>query len=137
MASQKGTDILVKIGNGGSPETFTTLAGMRDTSISINQEQIDITNKDSARVRTLLAQGGVKSFSITGSGVFTDSSSEATAIGLLDASSFTNLQFLVPDFKTFTGAFMLVTAEYSGSYTDAVMYSMTFESAGTITIASV
>ena len=90
MASQKGTDILVKIGNGGSPETFTTLAGMRDTSISINQEQIDITNKDSARVRTLLAQGGVKSFSITGSGVFTDSSSEATAIGLLDASSFTN-----------------------------------------------
>ena len=137
MASQKGTDILVKLGDGASPEVFSTLGGMRDTSISINQEMIDVTNKDSARVRTLLANGGVKSFAITGSGVFTDSASEGTAIGLLDASSFSNLQFIIPSFKSFTGAFMLVSAEYSGSYTDAVMYTLSFESAGTITIASV
>ena len=137
MAAQKGSELLVKVGNGGSPETFTTVGGLRDTSISINQEMIDITNKDSARVRTLLAQSGTKSFTISGSGVFTDSASEATVIGVFDAATFTNFQFLVPDFKTFTGAFQLTSAEYAGSFNGEVTYSLTFESASTVTIASV
>ena len=29
MAAQKGSALLMKIGNAGSPETFTTIAGMR------------------------------------------------------------------------------------------------------------
>ena len=73
MAVQTGASLLVKVGNGASPEVFTTVAGLRDTSISINQETVDVTNKDSSRVRTLLAPGGIKSFTISGSGVFTDS----------------------------------------------------------------
>ena len=70
MAVQKGSALLVKVGNAASPEVFATVAGLRDTSISINSETIDVTNKDSARVRTLLADAGIKSFSISGSGVF-------------------------------------------------------------------
>jgi predicted secreted protein len=38
MAVQKGSALLVKAGNAGSPETFTTVAGLRDTSISINKQ---------------------------------------------------------------------------------------------------
>ena len=37
MAVQKGSGLLVKIGNAASPEVFTTVAGLRDTSISINK----------------------------------------------------------------------------------------------------
>jgi TP901-1 family phage major tail protein len=137
MAVQKGSALLVKVGNAGSPETFTTVAGLRDTSISINQETVDVTNKDSARVRTLLAQGGIKSFTISGSGVFTDSASEQTILTNFDASTNKNYQFLVPDYNTFTGAFQVTAIEYSGTYNDSVQYTMTFESAGTITIATV
>ena len=137
MAVQKGAALLVKIGNGGSPETFTTVAGLQDTSISINQETVDVTNKDSARVRTLLAQGGVKSFTISGSGIFTDAASEQSVLTAFDGSSFTNFQFLVPDYNTFTGAFQVATIDYSGTYNGAVQYSMSFESAGTVTIATV
>lgn len=137
MAVQKGASLLVKVGNAGSPETFTTVAGLRDTSIAINQETVDVTNKDSSRVRTLMAQGGVKSFTISGSGVFTDSASEQTVLTAFDASTHKNFQFLVPDYNTFTGAFQVTAIEYSGAYNDSVQYSMTFESAGTITIATV
>ena len=42
MAAQKGSALLMKIGNAGSPETFTTIAGMRSTSISMNDEMVDI-----------------------------------------------------------------------------------------------
>ena len=137
MAVQKGADLLVKVGNSGSPETFTTVAGLRDTSISINQEIVDVTNKDSSRVRTLLFQAGTKTFTITGSGIFTDSASEQTILTNFDASTFKNYQLIVPDYNTFTGAFQITSLEYSGTYNDSVQYSITFESAGTITVATV
>ena len=137
MAVQKGSGLLVKIGNAASPEVFSTVAGLRDTSISINSETIDVTNKDSSRVRTLLANAGIKSFSISGSGVFTDAASEQSVLTAFSATTFSNYQFLVPDYNTFTGAFQVATLEYSGSYNGEVTYSMSFESAGTITIATV
>jgi len=137
MAVQKGASLVVKIGNSASPEVFTTVAGLQDTSISINQETVDVTNKDSSRVRTLLAQGGVKSFTITGSGIFQDHASEQSVLTAFDGSGFINFQFLVPDYNTFTGAFQVTTLDYTGTYNGAVQYSMTFESASTVTIATV
>ena len=137
MAVQKGSALLVKVGNAASPEVFTTVAGLRDTSISINAETIDVTNKDSARVRTLLADAGIQSFSISGSGVFTDAASEQLILTNFSATTFLNYQFLVPDYNTFTGAFQVTSIEYSGSYNGEVTYSMSFESASTVTIATV
>ena len=137
MAVQKGSALLVKVGNAASPEVFATVAGLRDTSISINAETIDVTNKDSSRVRTLLADAGIKSFSISGSGVFTDAASEQLILTNFSATTFLNYQFLVPDYNTFTGAFQVTSIEYSGSYNGEVTYSMSFESASTVTIATV
>lgn len=137
MAAQKGSALLMKIGNAGSPEAFTTIGGMRSTSIALNDEAVDVTNKDSGRARTLLAQGGVNSLTVSGSGVFTDSASEATLKGKFDISAFTNYQFLVPDFGTFTGSFMLASLEYAGEFNGEATYSFTFESTGAITFATV
>jgi len=69
--------------------------------------------------------------------VFTDSASEATLKGKFNVSALTNYQFLVPDFGTFTGTFMLTTLEYGGEYNGEVTYSFTFESSGAITFATV
>ena len=137
MAAQKGSALLMKIGNGGSPETFTTIGGMRSTSISMNDEVVDITNKDSGRARAILAQAGVNSMTVSGSGVFTDSASETTLESKFDNSTLDNYQFLVPDFGTYTGSFMLTTLEYAGEFNGEVTYSFTFESNGTITFATV
>ena len=137
MAAQKGRALLMKLGNAGSPETFTTIGGMRSTSISINDETVDITNKDSGTARTLLANGGILSMSVSGSGVFTDSASEATLQGDMNQATLTNYQFLIPDFGTYTGAFQLTSLEYAGEYNGEVTYSFTFESSGAITFATV
>jgi TP901-1 family phage major tail protein len=136
MAVQKGADLLMKHGS-GSPVSYTTIAGLRDTSISISQGIVDVTNKDDARVRKLLAQGETKSFTVSGSGIFTDASVEALVLTNFDDATLDSYQFLVPDFYTFTGEFQVTNIEYSGSYNGAVEYSMTFESANTITLATV
>ncbi len=137
MAAQKGSAMLMKVGNGGSPETFTTIGGLRSTSLTVNNESVDVTNKDSSGKRTLLAAAGVQSISVSGSGVFTDAASEATVKTNALADTQNNYQFLVPDFGTFTGAFQITSLEYAGEFNGEVTYSVSFESAGTITFATV
>lgn len=137
MAAQKGSALLLKIGDGASPEAFTTIGGLRSTSIALNDEAVDVTNKDSSNVRELLANGGVQTVSVSGSGVFTDAASETTLQGEFGASTFKNYQVIIPDFGTYTGAFMVASLEYAGEYNGEVTYSVTLESSGTITFATV
>lgn len=147
MAAQKGLDMLLKVNTTGS--TYVTVGGLRSTSITLNDESVDITNKDSLGHRQLLAGGGMNSVSISASGVFTDSATEenvrADFFGQQNTSdgssaqtaSFTNYQFLIPDFGTLTGSFQITSLEYAGEYNGEVTYSMSFESAGYITYAAV
>ena len=137
MAAQQGKALLMKIGDGASPEVFTTIGGMRSNTLTMNDEMVDVTNKDSSGARTILAQGGVNSITVAGSGVFTDAPSETTLKAKFNVSALTNYQFLVPDFGTFTGSFMLTTLEYAGEYNGEVTYSFTFESSGAIVFATV
>jgi TP901-1 family phage major tail protein len=135
MAAQKGGALLLKINTTGT--TYVTVGGLRSTSISLNDEAVDVTNKDSAGVRNLLADGGVHSMSISGSGVFTDAATETTLKDAMNAATFKNFQVIIPDFGTYTGAFMVATLEYSGEYNGEVTYSVTLESSGTTTFAAV
>ena len=73
MAAQRGAAMLLKM---EVNSTQTTIGGLRSTSITFNEETVDVTNKDSFGARSLLAGGGVQSVSISGSGVFTDEPSE-------------------------------------------------------------
>lgn len=134
MAAQKGSALLLKIGS-GSPVSYTTIGGLRSTSITMNDEPVDITNKDSAGVRTLLAQGGVSSMSVSGSGVFLDGASDATVRSAFAASSFSSYQIVIPDFGTYTGTFMIASLEYAGEYNGEVTYSITLESSGAVSFA--
>ena len=94
---------------------------------------VDVTNKDSSGNRTLLADGGVFSMSVSGSGVFTDSAAEETLRSTMNASTFKNFQVIIPDFGTYQGAFMVASLEYSGEHNGEVTYSVTLESSGAIT----
>ena len=135
MAAQKGAALLLKINTTGS--TYVTVAGLRSTSITLNDEAVDITNKDSSGNRTLLADGGVFSMSVSGSGVFTDEASEETMRAAMNATTFKNFQVLIPNFGTYTGAFMVASLEYAGEYNGEVTYSVSLESSGAITYATV
>ena len=138
MAAQKGALMLIKHGTGsGSPEGMTTIGGLRSTDITLNDELVDITNKDSSGARALLPTGGITSVTISGSGVFTDSASEASVRGEFGVAPDQNYQFLVPDFGTYTGKFILSSLSYAGEFNGEVTYSMTFESNGAITFAAV
>ncbi|MEM6576991.1 MAG: phage major tail protein, TP901-1 family, partial [Pseudomonadota bacterium] len=76
MAVQNGKDLLVKIDLTGGGN-FQTVAGLRATRVSFNAESVDVTSLESAGGwRELLAGAGVKSASISGSGIFRDAASD-------------------------------------------------------------
>jgi len=147
MAAQKGKDVLMKINTSGS--TYVTIGGLRSTSITLNYEAVDITNKDSLGTRTLLAGAGVNSISVSGSGVFTDSTAEALVRTTFQAQqnssdgssaqtpAFKSFQFLIPDLGTYTGSFMIASMEFAGEFNGEATYSFTFESASYVTFAAV
>ena len=140
MAAQKGSALLLKIGADSSAaaasDTYTTVGGLRSTSITLNQESVDITNKDSANARELLADAGVESVSVSGSGVFTDAASEGTLRTAFGGSDIPNFEIIIPDFGTYQGKFHIASLEYSGEYNGEVTYSVTLESSGSVTFTS-
>ena len=141
MAAQRGLDLLLKINTAvsGTP-VYGTVGGLRSTSITLNEESVDATSKDSAGQRTMLAGGGVQSISVSGSGVFTDSAAEVLLRTTYAAQSgasaaFKLFQIFIPALGTFTGLFQITSLEYSGEYNGEATYSVSLESAGAITFA--
>ena len=133
MAAQRGKALLLKIDVSG---TMTTVGGMRSTSMTLNDEAVDITNKDSGSFRELLPAGGIQSMSITASGVFTDSTAETTLRSVYGTSTFSSYNVIVPDLGTYAGTFMVASLEYSGEYNGEATYSVTLESSGSITFTA-
>jgi len=130
MAAQKGSDILIKVDSDGAG-TFVTVGGMRSKAISLNAETVDVSDSDSTnKWRELLVGAGLKSATITGSGVFKDSAGEEDVRGYFFAQALEDFQFIVPDFGTMEGPFQVTSIDYAGEHNGEATYSMTFESAG-------
>ena len=98
MAAQLGKSLLLKKDISGTMPTF---GGLRSTSMTLNDEMVDITNKDSGSQRALLAAGGVLSMSISGSGVFTDSTAETNLRSQYGSSTHGTYKVSVPDLGTY------------------------------------
>lgn len=133
MAAQKGSLVLIKADVSG---TQTTIAGLRSSSITLNDEMVDITTKDSGGNRTLLPQGGNVSVTISGSGIFTDATVENTVRGYWASGTLKTYNFIVPDLGTYAGTFQITSLEYGGEFNGEVTYSITLESSGAVSFAS-
>jgi TP901-1 family phage major tail protein len=136
MAVQKGKDLLVKVDMIGDG-SFETLAGLRAQRLSLNAEQVDVTSLDSAGGwRELLAGAGVKSASISGSGVFRDAATDARARAIFFDAIMPDFQVIVPDFGTIEGPFQITSIEYAGSHNGEATYEIAMASAGALTFVA-
>lgn len=132
MAVQRGKDLLLKVDQTGAGE-FETIAGLRATRISFNAEQVDVTSLESAGGwRELLAGAGVKSASISGSGVFRDEATDERARQIFFDAEMPNFQVIIPDFGIVEGRFQIGSIEYSGSHEGEATYEISLASAGAL-----
>ena len=138
MAAGKGSSFLLKDNSTGTP---ATIGGLRSTSMTINGEAVDITTKDSNafissgndKARDLLQGGGVRSMTLSASGVFTDSSTENILRGFAFDGAIQNYDLIFSDGSKISGAFLVTSYERAGEFNGEETYSVTLESSNTIT----
>jgi TP901-1 family phage major tail protein len=132
MVAQNGKDLLIKIDMTGDGQ-FETLAGLRATRISLNAETVDVTSLDSSGGwRELLGGAGVKTASISGSGVFKDNATDERARQIFFAGLTPDFQVIVPGFGTLQGAFQITGIDYAGSHNGEATYEVSLASAGAL-----
>ena len=130
MGAQNGKDLLVKVDMTADGQ-FETIAGLRATRVSFNAETVDVTSLESeGGWRELLGGAGVRSASITGSGVFKDEGTNERARQLFFDGETPDFQVIIPDFGIIEGPFQVSALEYSGSHNGEATYEVSLASAG-------
>ena len=137
MSAQSGKDLLVKVDMDGNG-VFETMAGLRATRLSFNAEQVDVTSLESAGGwRELLTGGGVKSASISGSGVFRDGATDARARQIFFDGATPAFQVVIPDFGIVEGNLQITGIEYAGSHDGEATYEVSLASAGALIFSAI
>ena len=137
MAVQNGRDLLIKmdvVGDG----TFQTIGGLRASRLAFNAETVDVTSLESqGGWRELLGGAGVRSASISGSGVFRDVATDGRARQVFFDGEVPLFQVVIPDFGIIEGRFQITGLEYAGSYNGEATYEMSMASAGALTFTAI
>ncbi|RED16043.1 phage tail tube protein [Parasphingopyxis lamellibrachiae] len=132
MAAEKGSAFLLKVGDGGDPPVYSTVAGMRTTQLSINGEPVVITNKDSGGWRELLTGAGVRSVSVSGAGIFTGSVAETRLKNNALAGSLDDYELSFESGERMQGEFLIARLDYSGDFNGERNYTLALESSGQV-----
>ncbi len=132
MAAEKGSAFLLKVGNGAATPVFATVAGMRTTQLSVNGEAVNVTSKDSGGWRELLSGAGVRSVSVSGSGIFTGSAAETRVKGNALAGLIDDYELSFESGERMRGRFLVTRLDYSGDYNGERNYTLSLESSGQV-----
>lgn len=132
MPAQSGSAFLLKIGDGGSPVTYETVAGLRTTQLSINGDLVAITHKRSDGWRDLLSGAGMRSVSVSAAGIFLGSQAEASIQAHALAGTIEDYELSFEDGAKLRGRFLIQRLDYSGDFNGERNYSVQLESSGPV-----
>lgn len=132
---------ILKIGDGASTETFTTIAALQDITVTQNGTEVETTTKDDAGRRTLLDDRTLTSMSISATAIFTDDQTLADLRTNFQGNSLNNYQvdMVSTDAVTaggeYEGAFQMTQFEESAPNAGVITVNITLESSGEVTFS--
>jgi TP901-1 family phage major tail protein len=131
-----GKDLLLKVNTTGS--TYVTVGGLRSKSMTINNETIDVTNHGSNQYREILDGAGIRSLTVSGSGVHTG---DAATLNKIDdnclSGTLTNFQIVDADGsgRTYQASFKITSFARAGEYNAEQTFEISLESSGSVTVS--
>lgn len=136
MPQHKGRTLLIKIGDGASPEVFSNLCGLTTRSFNLSAEAVDTTTPDcenpgNAVQRTTVP--GIVNREFSGQGRFVSGAVASVLMGHVNAATVFNAQVVVPGLGTYEGSFMCSEFEFSGEMQGNMEFSATFMAADALT----
>lgn len=134
MSKYLGNALILKIASTATGSSYGTIGGSSEHTLTINNEQVDVSDKDSNRWKELLAAGD-RTASISMTGFISDDANYALLEGAVENDTIWNFQLLYGNSKTVTGAFHIDSAEYAGARNDGQSFSVTLVNSGEPTFA--
>jgi len=128
MSAQRGGDMLLKI-RAESGE-YETVAGLRTKSMRLNARPVDVTDTASQGWKELLPGAGIRTAELSGTGVFRDAASDILIRTAFFEQAVQDCSFLIPNFGTIDGPFLVTGLTYSGSYKGEAQFEISLSSAG-------
>ena len=110
---------------------FATVAAMKTTTMTISNETVDVTSKGDLQ-RELLENCGIQSVSIKASGCISDATSYKKISYAANTGEILNVKINSNNSEIYSGGFILSAFETSGEYNKEGLYSITLESADTV-----
>ncbi|BAI96065.1 tail protein [Sphingobium sp. TA15] len=132
MGVEKGSAFLLKIGDGGAPAAYATVAGMRTTQLPVNGEAVNVTHKGSGGWRELLSGAGVRSVSVSAAGIFTGSAAEVRLRNHALAGTVEDYELSFESGEKMRGRFLVTRLDYAGDYNGERNYALSLESSGPV-----
>lgn len=139
MSQQKGRLLLIKIGDGESPEAFANLCGLKTRSFNLSANEIDTTVPDCDNPGAAVqkqSEPGIVNRTFSGSGAFVSGATQATLMGHVRGATVFNAQVVVPGEGTYAGSWMVSDFEFSGEMEGNMEFSATFTAAGPLTFTA-
>jgi TP901-1 family phage major tail protein len=133
MAAEAGRDMRIEYASDGA--TYADIIGARTDTLTFNNEAIDITDKDDDGVRKYLDDVGVKSMTLSVTGVAKGSTYSALAQAAASSTALHSFRVSFGTFATYTGSFFITSFEATGEQADTITFTLSLESGGAITAA--
>lgn len=139
MAVQKGSAVIFGLGDGASPEVFTTIGGDQNCDFQFTDGEAVYTNKSSSGLWQHRMDGGtVRDLRTTLSLVDVDDASMQTIVAALFAASTRHIsgRLTLPGFGTVTATWQVTEFSNSGELDNPSRINLTLVSAGAPTFAA-
>lgn len=132
MPAVRGSNLLVKRGNGdGPPETFTTIGAIQNATLNLNGESIEVTTGDDVDVNNAIWRTfihGPKELSVSGNGIGKALEPLQSIYNDWATDQFTDYEIVVPNLGTFTVTMIVESMEFIGPYDGVQGFSFSLKS---------
>lgn len=131
----QGRLFLLKVDvTGASPTAYTAFTGLRATSLKLNGNQVDITNKNSNAWQELLSNAGVRKIDISGSGLYDGTPGQVFNFVEKAALSntFIDAEVTFANGVVYSGTWAISDFSLDGPYDNAQTFSLSLMSHGPV-----
>lgn len=139
MAQKLGRTLVIKRGNGLSPESFVYTCGFRSRNFSMSVNEVDTTVPDCADPSLAVQKtsiGGIVDRTFSGSGLFDNDAVSKLVADDARLARVTNYEVTVPGYGAFKGPFILTDFQFTGDMEGDMEFSVTFKPSGALTFTA-
>jgi predicted secreted protein len=133
MAKYCGKGLLLQVETSSGSGTYTSIGALRETGITVGNEQVDVTDKAGAPSRELL-NCGLRTYTISASGPMSDDAMLTILRARANDGDLYNFRVISDSGTIYTGLFQVASLERTGTYNNVEEWSVTLESGGAITV---